>query len=195
MKALPTPLLVAAALLLAAAGLVAGRLAPPPADPGIRYVDLQRCLDGHQAAQAELRAMSEFADQRKAEFEARQKELEAARDELRTMDPDSEAYVEESYRIQSEEQRLKSDVDFLRQRLQLRESDLLVRTWHAVQRAAAEVGAREGFGAVMVVPKDLDPALLDQPQAALEALQFRNLLWANPSYDVTDLVLEVLNRG
>ncbi|MBC8328528.1 MAG: OmpH family outer membrane protein [Planctomycetes bacterium] len=194
MKSLAPLILVLAAALFAAGGLLADRSAPDPG-PGVRYVDLQRCLDSYAVAQEELVQMGVFADGRKAEFEKRRTALLARKEDLRTMDPGSEAFVNEGYRIQSAETQLQSDVQFAQQRLQLRESDLLVRTWLAVQRAAAQVGAREGFGAVVVVPKDMDSALLQQPNAALEALQNRNLLWANPSYDVSELVIEVLNRG
>ncbi len=193
MKALHPLILFLAAALGAGGSLLADRQAQDP-EPGVRYVDLQLCLDSYAVAQQELVAMGQYADARKVEFEQRQAALQTSREELRMMDPNSEAFVNEGYRIQSAETQLQNDVQFAQQRLQLRESDLLVRTWMAVQAAAAEVGAREGFGAVVVVPKDMDPELLQQPNNALEALQNRNLLWANPTYDVSDLVIEVLNR-
>jgi Skp family chaperone for outer membrane proteins len=192
LPALPTLALVAA--LFGAGALLADRSAQDP-DPGVRYVDLQRCLDTYQAAQKELTAINQRATDFQQAFSAREAALQGRRDEMRVMDPASEAYAAEAHAIEADLQRLRSDMDFARQQLQNAESQLLVRTWTMVQKAASRVGAREGFGAVMVIPKDLDPELLQQPAAALEALQYRNLLWSNPSYDVTELVVEVLNQG
>lgn len=192
-RSLPTLLALVAALVVAG-GLLAGRGWPDP-DPGLRYVDLQRCLDGYTAAQTELVALNKFAADLGADLRKREAELKAEESELRLLDPASEEYAARAHALQTGQAQLQADADFERQRLQRRESDLLVRTYLQVQRAAAEVAAREGFGGVMTIPKDLGPELLRQPTVALEALQNRNLLWTNPSFEITDMVLEALNQG
>ncbi len=194
MRALLPLFLVLAAALGAGGVLLAERQSPDP-DPGVRYVDLQRCLDSYQAAQQELVRINEKAAGMRASFEERRAAIEGREEDMRVMDPNSEAFLLEGYQIEADKQRLQADMQFATQRLQNEESALLVRTWLAVQRAAAEVGARENFGAVIVVPKDMDAEMLSQPGAALEALQYRNLLWSNPNYDVSDQVIAVLNRS
>lgn len=192
-RPLPT-LLALAATLIVAGGLLAGRSRPDP-DSGLRYVDLQRCLDSYAAAQAEFEALNKFATDLGSELRKREAALKTEEAELRLLDPASEEFAVRAHGLEAGQARLQADADFERQRLQRRESDLLVRTYLRVQRVAAEVAAREGFGGVMTIPKDLGPELLKQPNVALEALQNRNLLWTNPSYDITDLVLEALNQG
>ena len=192
MRALSTLIPVLAAALLAGGALVAERQAADP-DPGVRYVDLQLCLDSYVEAQQGLVRMNQYRDGRKAEFEERGKALMARQDELQTMDQGSSAYLEEAYKIKSAESLLQGDYQFVQQQLQDMETELLVRTWLAVQRAAAEVRAREGFGAVMVVPKDLPPELLQGSIAPLDALPTRTLMSATPTYDASELVIASLN--
>ena len=186
-------LLIIGALLCGTGFLMADRNAQDP-NGGVRYVDVDKCFDayGQIASQVELLNI-EFKGKYEA-MQAREAALGQAEGELAIMDPSSVEFVEKRFSLQSEQLTIERDRKFLNELLARRRMELMYNSYVAVQRAASELAAREGFGAVIVVPRELPPQPIDLV-GAIDSLKSNSVLWTNPNYDVTEQVIEILNGG
>jgi Skp family chaperone for outer membrane proteins len=110
------------------------------------------------------------------------------------MDPSSVEFVERRFSLETEKLTIERDRKFLTELLARRRMELMYYSYAAVQRAASELAAREGYGAVIVVPLELPPQPIDLP-GAIDSIKTSSILWTNPNYDVTDQVIEILNGG
>lgn len=190
------PSLALALLLGSAAGAVLAR--PQDGSAGaagtVRFVDLQRCFQEHPPLQGELQRLREEFDGRAKEINAREASVREMKGALDVLERGTDEYARKAYEYETAAMLLDREKKFTLERLQHQRMELYRRAYPAVQRAAAEAGAREGFAAVLVLPDPLEELPQDL-QAAVESLQGRAVLWANPAYDVTDLVLEALQEG
>jgi hypothetical protein len=68
---------------------------------------------------------------------------------------------------------------------------LILNNFQAIQQAAEELGAREGFGAILLDHGDYSQMPMDR--GTLNLIQGYDVLWTNPNYDVTAAVVDILN--
>lgn len=182
-----------AVLILAAfaAGLRADRVFPAATEL-TRYVDVNQCLrampefeTGLQALQAKYQGEAARLQELATSFKAR--EMEIAQ-----LAAGSPAAALANLRLKSAKEAATQEAEYLR-RLQGAEADaLLDSAVRRIHEAAAKVGEREGFSAVMMKPGQF----IDLQQAtvmdSLDDLESRWVMWSHSDHDVTPLVLAIL---
>ncbi len=191
---LPRPILFALLLLLGFAlgsGLSASSQNRASTD-SVRYVDVQRCLDGWSLIQTEMKTLSEEFTVKWNDFRVRETSLKDRENEIAILDPASEEYSSAVFQIEGQRAEMDRERRFVADRLQERKVRLLLQGWQSVQDAAAELAIREGWSAVVTIPQALSLAP-ENLVAQAETLSFRSVLWTHPDHDVTDAVLSHLN--
>lgn len=177
-------------LALGAGSMFAHRDAAPPI-PGVRFVDLTRCIEEVPFAIREMEALrAEFAPIL-GELENKEKRLRAEEGELSVLSSDSSEYAERVYNLESSRLVLEREQKFYVQKYQMRKRDAWIQATRLIHEAAAGVGRQKGYASVMVQPFSL-AEIPEDPAIAAEALQGRNLLWTHPEYDITQEVIDFL---
>ena len=166
---------------------------PQPGD-GVRFVDMQRCFDAYGPIQQEMERLRDALNRSREEFAAREQSLKEQEGELAPLDPNSEEFQQRVYALESSKLMLERDMQYRQASLNVRRLELFLRSYDEVQKAAAQLAATSGWGALLVVPTTPE-ALGDQDLAArVQTLQNRAVLFSNPTYDVTDQLIAILRR-
>jgi len=190
MKKIPMKLSLSLALLVLSGSLVANRVAQDP-DAGVRYISIPKCLNGYKSFQEESQRMTESFSARNERLKLRQASLREREGELMVMDPLSKEFIEARHQLQQDEMNLKQDRDFVADLVANRQGELILNNYQAIQQAAEELGAREGFGAILLDHGDYSQMPMDR--GTLNLIQGYDVLWTNPNYDVTAAVVDILN--
>ncbi|KAA3604477.1 MAG: OmpH family outer membrane protein [Planctomycetota bacterium] len=188
------PFTVAVAILVVAGALLADfRPAPLVAEGGIRFVDMQRCLDNFPAVQAEMEALRNEFGKKAEEVKVREAKIDSMQGELAIMDPNSDEYLMKRYEAEAAIKDLERDDQFWRSLLEKKRLELFLRSYSLIQEAAAQYAQSQGFSAILVRPGPMEELPKDL-QSAVQSLQMRPVLWANPAYDVTEQVIPLLQK-
>jgi Skp family chaperone for outer membrane proteins len=174
-----------------AGALVAGRSSAEPSE-SVRYIDMQKCLTGYRAGQAEMETFNEISRSRESALMAQRSELQNRGSELEILDPASVEFREGKAKINDDIAQFQRDVKRFQEEQQLEILQVQARAFKQIFEAARIVGEQNGFSAVMRSPGTL-PTVDAEPRALLDYFDFTQLLWTNPNYDVSELVLKVLN--
>lgn len=190
-----TRLLIAALLLAAfAAGLRADRILPDASDT-VRYVSVNRCLREMPGFEKDMRAIQERYQAEGERLQQVADALRAREAELAQLDPQSAEYQLGQMRVKAEQEATAREAQFLAQN-QGREMDtLLDATVRRIHGAAAQLGEREGFGAVMMKPGSFIDLEKGSVSDSLDDLETRWVMWSHPDFDVTAQVLAILAEG
>tara|TARA_B100001964_G_C14211180_1_gene590599 strand:- start:937 stop:1521 length:585 start_codon:yes stop_codon:yes gene_type:complete len=191
MKKIPMKLSLSLTLLVLSGSLVANRVAQDP-DAGVRYISIPKCLNGYKSFQEESQRMTESFSARNERLKLRQASLREREGELMVMDPLSKEFIEARHQLQQDEMNLKQDRDFVADLVANRHEELFLNNYQAIQQAAEELGAREGFGAILLDHGDYSQMPMDRV-TLLNLIQGYDVLWTNPNYDVTAAVVDILN--
>ncbi|MDP7245554.1 MAG: OmpH family outer membrane protein [Planctomycetota bacterium] len=178
-------------LLVLSGSLVANRVAQDP-DAGVRYISITKCLNGYKSFQEESQRMTESFSARNERLKLRQASLREREGELMVMDPLSKEFIEARHQLQQDAMNLKQDRDFVADLVANRREELFLNNYQAIQQAAEELGAREGFGAILLDHGDYSQMPMDRV-TLLNLIQGYDVLWTNPNYDVTAAVVDILN--
>ena len=190
MKKIPMKLSLSLTLLVLSGSLVANRVAQDP-DAGVRYISITKCLNGYKSFQEESQRMTESFSARNERLKLRQASLREREGELMVMDPLSKEFIEARHQLQQDEMNLKQDRDFVADLVANRQGELILNNYQAIQQAAEELGAREGFGAILLDHGEYSQMPMDR--VTLNLIQGYDVLWTNPNYDVTAAVVDILN--
>jgi|GEM_PF-1055633 Skp family chaperone for outer membrane proteins len=191
MKKIPMKLSLSLTLLVLSGSLVANRVAQDP-DAGVRYISIPKCLNGYKSFQEESQRMTESFSARNERLKLRQASLREREGELMVMDPLSKEFIEARHQLQQDAMNLKQDRDFVADLVANRHEELFLNNYQAIQQAAEELGAREGFGAILLDHGDYSQMPMDRV-TLLNLIQGYDVLWTNPNYDVTAAVVDILN--
>ncbi|MBO46606.1 MAG: hypothetical protein CMJ96_06875 [Planctomycetes bacterium] len=191
MKKIPMKLSLSLTLLVLSGSLVANRVAQDP-DAGVRYISIPKCLNGYKSFQEESQRMTESFSARNERLKLRQASLREREGELMVMDPLSKEFIEARHQLQQDAMNLKQDRDFVADLVANRQGELILNNYQAIQQAAEELGAREGFGAILLDHGDYSQMPMDRV-TLLNLIQGYDVLWTNPNYDVTAAVVDILN--
>jgi Skp family chaperone for outer membrane proteins len=191
MKKIPMKLSLSLTLLVLSGSLVANRVAQDP-DAGVRYISIPKCLNGYKSFQEESQRMTESFSARNERLKLRQASLREREGELMVMDPLSKEFIEARHQLQQDAMNLKQDRDFVADLVANRREELFLNNYQAIQQAAEELGAREGFGAILLDHGDYSQMPMDRV-TLLNLIQGYDVLWTNPNYDVTAAVVDILN--
>lgn len=185
-------------VLCAAAGWLLARQNGPSAPPAgaVAFVNMDRCIQDYAPFRAQVDQLRKDYEGVLQSFQEREKKLKELESELQVMQQGTEQYVQKAYEYDTQKVLYDRDNKFHSDRLNAQRVDLFLRAFPKIQAAASAVGARQGYATVVVQPADLDERdLQSDPVGAFNKLQQRPVLWTNPSYDVTDQVLEELRKS
>jgi len=151
-----------------------------------------KCFEAYEQTRSDIQALRGEFNAKAEAIKARETELQGIEGELAIMDPASSQFAERSFKWESEKLTIERDRKFLTELLKRRQMELMYGSYLAVQAAAAELAARDGYGAVLIIPEQL-PARPQDWMSAMDVINTRSVLWPNPNYDVTEQVLLILN--
>ncbi len=178
-------------LAVSAGALIADRAAAPPSE-NLRYLDMDRCLAQYRAGVAEMDAFSEVAKGREQALLAEQTGLENRQGELQILDPASEQFRLAKSKFDDDIAQFQRSAQRFQEETQQELVQIRSRAFRQIFEAARIVGAEEGFSAIIRSPGPL-PAEGANPRSLMGYYDSTETLWTNPNYDVTDLILKVLN--
>jgi Skp family chaperone for outer membrane proteins len=161
------------------------------AEPGLRFVDLNRCMEETPAILQEFAKLTEFHTPILKGLQEKGKQLNSLAGELSILDPQSQEYLTRSFQLDTERLALERQQQFQVKQYQNRKAEVFLRTTRLIHEAAAELGKQKGYAGIMVQPFQLQDLPADIPTAA-DALQGRRLLWTHPEYDITQEVIDSL---
>ncbi len=181
-------------LLIALGGTVfADRYAAEPKEV-VRYIDVQTVIEGWnglQAQSAELRAQTTLQQEA---LTADYANYQAAKADLDLLDPDSEEYLDTTFSLSMVEKTLEERAKFMQAKYGQRSTALLEMGVRRIHEACAELGAREGYSAILMAPSAL-PSPEANLQDAVMDLQGRWVIWSNDTFDVSQQVIDLLNNS
>jgi Skp family chaperone for outer membrane proteins len=180
-------------LLLALAGsLIANRNSSVPQE-GIRYVNLDFCLQQWNNYSVVREQLTQETQQLTKQISTQAAVIQGKRDELELLDPASVAGQELSMQITVAEDTLKFQQQMAGRQMQERSNSAFSRALVEINQACAEVGEQNGYSAIVTIPADLDKVYPDST-TKLNQLSSRLVNWTNPAYDISAQVVQVLNR-
>jgi Skp family chaperone for outer membrane proteins len=180
-------------LLLALAGsLIANRNSSVPQE-GIRYVNLDFCLQQWNNYSVVREQLTQETQQLTEQISTQAAVIQGKRDELELLDPASVAGQELSMQITVAEDTLKFQQQMAGRQMQERSNSAFSRALVEINQACAEVGEQNGYSAIVTIPADLDKVYPDSA-TKLNQLSSRWVNWTNPAYDISAQVIQVLNR-
>ncbi|MFK5955126.1 MAG: OmpH family outer membrane protein [Planctomycetota bacterium] len=182
-------------LLVALAGSVfADRTSSDPME-GVRYVDVQRVLVEWESLQAEGSAISAKYKAQFEEFNQIRTNLDSARADMSLLDETSDEYRQKGFQIKLGEESLRQRAEWSRQNLNFEQTSALERAMRQIHQAVIQLGDREGYSSILMAPTEL-PQLGNKINAndVLNDLNSRWVMWRNPSYDVTDQILLLVQQ-
>jgi Skp family chaperone for outer membrane proteins len=185
--------LVILALVACTAFLAADRQDADPME-GVRYVDMQRCLEEWPALKAQGESIRATFEAIRNQFQAQEQEIRGREAELEGLEPGSPQFINAAFELELDKQELNARIERASRSLQEEQAALIARGLVQVHQAVAELGARRGYSSIQMAGMELPGpgvALGDQ----LRDLESRWVLWSNPAYDVTDEVLAILGEG
>jgi len=164
------------------------------ADPmeGVRYVDMQRCLQEWPALQAQSESLQATYTAMRNQFQSQGLDLQSREAALEEFDPASTQYQDAAFQLDLDGKTLKARVDWAGKRLRDDQASLLARGVAKIHQAARQLGADRGYSAVLMAPMALPDATGNLGEQ-LRDLESRWVMWSNPSYDVTNDVLQILS--
>ena len=180
-------------ILLLGGSLLADRRTADPME-GVRYVDVQVVLEGWTALQQESLKVQARFQQLRDELEVAADALTGAQEDLELLEPSSEAYLDAAFHVTLQEQTLTENAKYLQAKFQRENTQLVKDGVLRIHEACAELGAREGYSAILMTPTPLPGAGVDPAESVLD-LQGRWVVWSNPNYDVSAEVLAILNNS
>lgn len=173
------------------AGSVFAHRDAAPLELGIRYVDLNRCMEEIPAVLQEVEKIRGSFGPILSQLQDKEKGLQALAGELSVLNPQSEEYLTRSHQLETERIALERQHQFQLQQYQNAQGRAWIRATRFIHEAAAELGKQKGYAGIMVKPFQLENLPAEIP-LAVEALQGRRLLWSHPEYDITQEVIDSL---
>ncbi len=185
--------LTIAVLILAAfaAGLRADRVFPDATEL-TRYVDVNQCLRAMPEFEAGLQALQAKYQGEASRLQELGKSFKAQEVEIAQLAAGSPAAALATLRLKSAKEAATQEAQFLA-RSQGAEADaLLDGAVRRIHTAAAKVGEREGFSAMVMKPGEFIDLQKATIMDSLDDLESRWVMWSHPDHDVTPLVLAIL---
>lgn len=187
------PTLVLLFLVSTTTYLVADRSEQDPME-GVRYINMERCLQDWTGFQAQSESLRATYTAMRNQFQSQGEDLQSREAALEEFDPQSPEYMERAFELDLDMKTLQARIDWASKKLNEEQSALLARGVARIHEATRDLGAQRGYSSIQMAPMALPPADAN-PSDQLRDLEGRWILWANPNYDVTDEVLQILSSG
>ena len=195
-RGIPWPVILLLALL---AGLVAYQTqanrasssAPPAVIATVNIERLFQNLDERSAADTRLTRLAEELD---AESQRRREEMQQLNEELEIYAPGSKQHQEHNEQIALKGYQLQGFLDFAMRKLDAEKSKFFRRLYDRIKQAVAATAQENGYDVVFV-----DDSVVDLPRTATEEemkrqISARRMLYTNAQIDITDELVERMNR-
>ena len=159
----------------------------------VRYVDIDRTLEGWAGYQSVRERLSAETQRLRSGLESQAQQLQSMASELEILDSESQAYFELKLKINVAEETLQFQQNMALNQMQERANAAFLSALKAVNEAVVYVGESSGYSSILFVPRSLDNPNMDQ-SAMLTELTNRQVAFVNPAHDVTQQVVDVLNK-
>jgi Skp family chaperone for outer membrane proteins len=187
-----SPRLGAPLLPLALVALLAVAALSPQRPSVVASVDLERVfntIDLQSRTEARLNALAAEMGVRRDELRNRIEDLQG---ELDSFQPGSPAQLEVSRQIEQAVAEFRAWEGFMRLKFEAEQARALREIYLTIRTTAAALATERGWDFVMV--DDTIPSIDPGDSARmLQQISSRRLLYANPAFDVTDLLIARLN--
>lgn len=184
---------ILAPLSLVLVGALAALAAISPSRPAVvASVDLERVfntIDLQKQTETRLEAVRKDLEDRREKLRTGIEDLQA---ELDSFQPGSAAQQEVAVRVEEAIAEFRAVENFARLKLEAEQAKAMREIYLTIRTAAGELAAQRGWDYVMI--DDTVPAI--DPSDAnrmLQQISSRRLLFANPSFDVTQELIDHLN--
>lgn len=184
---------ILAPLSLVLVGALAALAAISPSRPAVvASVDLERVfntIDLQKQTETRLEAVRKDLEERREKLRTGIEDLQA---ELDSFQPGSAAQQEVAVRVEEAIAEFRAVENFARLKLEAEQAKAMREIYLTIRTAAGELAAQRGWDYVMI--DDTVPAI--DPSDAnrmLQQISSRRLLFANPSFDVTQELIDHLN--
>jgi len=186
-----TKTLILILLLAFCSTLVADRFAAEPKEV-VRYIDVQTIIEGWTGLQAQSDALRNATTAQQEVLQADFNEYQAAKADLDQLSPESEEYLDASFKLSMVEKTLEERAKFMQSKYSQQSTGLLDRGVREIHAVCAELGAREGFSAILMAPPAMPGPKVALADSVMD-LQGRWVIWNNKTFDVSQQVIEILN--
>ena len=157
-------------------------------------MDVNRCLRGMPDFEAGLQELQPRYQAEGARLQGLADEFKSREVEIAQLDPQSPAAAVAISQLNFDKEAATREAEYLSRRQAAEANAMLDAAVRGIHRAAAVLGEREGYGAVMMMPGDFIDLTQAPVQESLDDLETRWVMWAHPDYDVTDQVLAILTE-
>jgi len=173
--------------------------APPPAC-AVAFVNLGKVFQGYPAARKLVDGLQAEHDALKSSVAIRAKELsDAARDLEAQFEPGSPEFQKGRKKIEMAGRELEWDEQNGREEIKAKQVRGMARVYREVVAEAERIAGERGFTAVLNF--DREPIQVEEKPGQLISytdlklqMALRTALWVDPSVDLTEAVIEALNK-
>jgi|FLOH01.1.fsa_nt_gi Skp family chaperone for outer membrane proteins len=178
-------------LLALCSTLVADRFAAEPKEV-VRYIDVQTVIEGWTGLQAQSDTLHAATTVQQKVLQADFNAYQAAKADLDQLSPDSEEYLDASFKLSMVEKTLEERAKFMQSKFSKQSTRLLENGVRTIHQVCAEFGAREGFSAILMAPPAMPGPSVSLADSVMD-LQGRWVIWSNKTFDVSPQIIEILN--
>lgn len=171
----------------------ANRSAAPEDPSQYRFVDISEVATKYDKAKKDLESLQKAFMPQIGDLQRRVEELGKKKRELAPLDRNSQEYYQKSVELEIEELKLKRDQDYLLADRDKKKLQLLLSVYDDIQQTVKKFAEANQLKAVFVVQRDLKVDNEDDLKEKYRMLSFRQVIYREPSLDVTDQIVKILN--
>ncbi|GEM_PF-6959111 len=182
------------AFLLVGAGILQPRFSSGP-DPGIRFVDVEEVMQSSKVFRDGLVRIKDYSTKKKKELDALSREIKKKRALRQTLNPGTEEYEKASMEIAILQDKGKIIQEMEKRWVDRETVKVQNYVYKLVRKAVANYAAANRLRAVLALkefkPKDVR---WTPPGLTLRNNVLRNVLWADPSLNITQEIIKMINQ-
>lgn len=158
----------------------------------IRFVDVSEVMNNYEKAKKNQEDLQKGFAPQVAEMQRRSDDYYKKQKELSPLDQNSKEYYQKAVELEVEQVKLKRDGEFLRRDMDKKRAQNIVTSYDEIRDAIKKYAEANQLKAVLYIQKDSnhgDEDLKDK----FDLLRQRQVLFADPSLDVTQQIIKILN--
>ena len=160
----------------------------------IAYVDLEKVFEGLDSRKSSEETIMALAQQVEDKTTTMQEELELLQAELESLEPGSKAMESMNDNVISVAGRLRAYQKYAGLVLEREQANDLKATYDEIRKAAQVYADKEGIDFV-VMNDAMVPMNPSDSAGTLQQIASRKFLYANPTLDVTDALIKLMNSS
>lgn len=167
-----------------------GRFAPPATALGT--IDLPRVIDALDEWKAEVARATASSEQFATDIETRTKEAEVLRADLEDFVPGTDKFEDAQRSLKRATINLKAFMLNAERRELATKTRSVLRIYDHIRTSAGQLADRDGYGLILV--DDSAIAINEQSADVLGEISSRRVLYAQPTLDVSDVLVAFMNE-